>query len=1147
MNRILFVFALSILSLLYLSAQEPVINEVMTANASSVMDVSYYNFTEWVEIYNPSGQTRSLSGYYLSNDPAYPSKWKIPNISIPANGYAVIWFDKINGGTHANFRLRSNRELILLCNSNGTVIDSVRVEFPYRNHSYGRYPDGSTTWRYFQSPSHGKANKEGFVGWRAPVPSFSHPAGRYNVAFTLSLTPSDAAFTIRYTTDGSEPVETSELYGAPFAINKTTTVKARCFAAGSVASEVVVNTYFIKEHNFTLPVVSLSLDPIYLYDNTIGIYTDGTNGITGNCASSPMNWNRDWERYGHIEYFLADGSTRVVNTGAGVKIAGGCSRGSAQKSFGIYFRDKYGADNIRYPLFESKQADRFKSFMLRNSGNDFNRTMFQDAMMQALLIGEMDIDYNAYTPSVAYLNGQYWGIMNTREKITEGYFLSNYGLDEDSIDFLENERVLIAGSSADYTKLINYVNNNSLSFAAHYEWVKSRMDIEEYINYQIAQIYSANTDWPGNNIKYWKPKRAGAKWRWIIYDMDFGFGLYTGADHNTLEFATATGISGWPNPDWSTLLFRKLLQNDEFKNRFIDKFNVYIYSIYNPVRVNRIIDSLKNIISAEIPYHFNRWGGSVSNWNNNINVSRDFAAQRPAYMMNHLQSFFGLSSPHSLKISSNLHNPSFVSVNDVVIHDTLYEGSFFGGRTLKIKALSGKNYRFKQWTMRYSSTEHATFITANSSWKYLDTGIQPASTWKNSAFDDSGWKSGRGQLGYGEDDEATILDYGGNPDNKHITYYFRKKFTVVDPAGFNKMTINLLLDDGAVIYLNGKEVARYNMPAVTVTGSTLASSAIATENIYYALTISGISLLAGENLMAVELHQNSATSTDISFDLYVSASRLTGTSENTSVNPELSLTLSSDLSLVAEFERNDVISNLFINEICTKNTLFPDDEYEYEDWIEIYNAGSDTVNLSDLYFTNDLSNPTMFRISNKIPEITKVPPQSFKLLWADGESEEGLLHLDFKLEKDGGQVGVAHTSATGIYYIDSLEYPAQKTDYSYGRYADGTKRWFMLSGMTPGKSNVYNEITDTEDLSHTRLYPNPADQVLAVDFGEVLAEPATLVIYSVLGREMLRTEFEKGMSGGPLDISLLDEGFYLVRISNGLSIHTAKIMKKTIR
>ncbi|MBN2762905.1 MAG: CotH kinase family protein, partial [Bacteroidales bacterium] len=1019
---------------------------------------------------------------------------------------------------------------------------SVRVEFPFQNCSYGRYPDGSVTWKLYKQHSQGGSNSETFINWKAPEPEFSHKAGRYSIAFSLTLTAPGSGYTIRYTTDGSEPVESSPSYSYPVSVNKTTTVKARCFAPGLSPGNVVANTYFIKEHTFNLPVISLSLDSKYLWDNAIGIYTNGTNGITGNCSDSPMNWNRNWERYAHVEYFLRDG-TRIINTGAGLKIAGGCSRGFEQKSFGVYFRDKYGADNVRYPLFRSKQADRFKALMLRNSGNDFNRTMIQDALMQTLLIGEMDIDYNAYTPSVVYLNGEYWGIMNTREKINEAYFITNYGLDEDSIDFLENNQSVLAGSAADYNALNNYITNNDLSVTAHYQYVKDRIDIDEYMNYQIAQIYVGNTDWPGNNVKFWKPKKTGGKWRWIIYDTDFGFGLYDNADHNTLTFALETNGPGWPNPPWSTLLFRKLLQNEEFKNQFIDRFSIYIYSIFNPARVNKIIDSLKLDISEEIPYHFNRWGGNTTNWTNNINVARNYAEQRPAYMMSYLQDYFGLTAPHGLKIQTNHHQYPFVSLNDVVINDTVYNGQYFGDRTIKIRALPDKNYSFKQWKLRYSDTETITFITSNSEWHYLDDNTQPDATWTAQGFDDSGWKTGNGQLGYGDGDETTTLDYGGDENNKTITYYFRKKFTVSDPTGLNNLTINLLLDDGAVIYLNGTEITRYNMPAGTINHGTFATSYIEDENVYHAIVIPDIVLSEGENVIAVELHQCSLTSSDIGFDLNASATRLLGTSEETNSNTELTMTLSSDLELFAEFEKNDVINNLYINEICTKNNIFPDDEYEYDDWIELYNSGDDTLNLAGLYLTNNLSLPTLFRISGNVPAMTQMPPDSYLVLWADGQSEQGVLHLDFKLAKDGGQVGLAHSTANGIYYIDSLRYPEQKTDYSYGRYADGTDRWFLLAGMTPGHPNIYTEIAETENLSLTVLYPNPVNNILNIAFGAPLEKPATLIIYSVPGHEIIHKTIETGTILESIDVSWLDKGIYFITISHEQSTFTTKILK----
>ncbi len=149
-----------------------------------------------------------------------------------------------------------------------------------------------------------------------------------------------------------------------------------------------------------------------------GIYVEGTNGVEGFCYGK-TNWNQEWERQATFEYFTPDG-IKKISTDAGIKINGGCSRTNPQKSLGVYFRDKYGPDEIKYPLFNSKNVDRFKSIMLRNSGNDFNRTQMQDAMMQTLIMGQMDIDYMAYTPAALYLNGAYWGVQNIREKSSVG-------------------------------------------------------------------------------------------------------------------------------------------------------------------------------------------------------------------------------------------------------------------------------------------------------------------------------------------------------------------------------------------------------------------------------------------------------------------------------------------------------------------------------------------------------------------------------------------------------------------------------------------------------------------------------------------------------------------------------------------------------
>jgi hypothetical protein len=1115
----------------------------MTSNASALLDESFYNYSEWVEIYNPSDKSKNLSAYYLSNDPALPFLWKMPSITISARGYKVIWFDKMNTGFHASFRLRSNREMLVLTNASGTVVDSVRVEFPYQNCSFGRNPDGSSNWYYFSQSTQGGSNVSAPVYQQAPAPEFSIPGGRYAGTQSVTLSVPQAVYTIRYTLDGSEPTEASTQYTKPISISKTTALKARSFGYGMVSSPVIANTYFIKEHAFTLPVVSLSMDPDFLWDPTLGIYVEGTNGIEGYCYGA-ANWNQEWERNAYIEYFMPGGE-RIIQTGAGVKIAGACSRTAAQKSFSVSFRDKYGADNIRYPLFQSKAIDRFTSIMLRNSGNDWNRTMFHDAMMQALVIGQMDIDYNAYTPSVVYLNGEYWGILNTREKINEGYIYSNYGLNEDSIDMLELDQVVVSGSGEDYAGLIDFISSSDLSSQANYSYVTDRIDIEEYINYMIVQIYSGNTDWPGNNIKYWKSSEPGSKWRWILYDLDFGFGLYgRGAADNTLEFAAEPNGPGWPNPPWSTLLFRKLLENETFRTEFVDKFTVYIHSIYNPTRVNRIIDSLQQIIADEMPYHLNRWGGSMDSWENNVGVARQYASARPANVMGHLQEFFSLEDPHTINIRSNYHQAPFLSLNDITIHDNVWEGSYFGNRQIRIKALSDKNYRFKQWKIVNVKHEPIELVSKHSSWKYLDDNSIPLATWKNLTYNDGYWKTGNGQLGFGDGDETTILSYGNDPANKYITYYFRKKFTISDTANITGLTLDLLLDDGAVVYLNGKELKRYNMPEGYINRNTFALNSNTLETKYYHFDINDFELYPGENILAVELHQYSVTSADASFDMALGAVRTTGTSEYTSNLAELKMVVNSSMELYAEFEKIKAINNLYINEICSKNSLYADEWNEYDDWIELYNAGDDTIDLAGLFLTNDLAFPTLFGISGNVTTQTIMPPHSFKIIWADGQPEQGVVHLDFKLDNDGGQIGIAHVSQGKTYYIDSLIYPDQKSGYSYGRYIDGSDRWFLLAGMTPGSSNVYLEAETLEDLGRTIVFPNPATDILHIAFDRPVLSPLNVSFYSVVGQEVLKRVVSPGSSQASFDISSFGSGIYIVTLSNEMLTHTTKFIKK---
>jgi hypothetical protein len=1119
-----------------ISAQQVMINEIMTANTSCVLDPAYYNYSEWIELYNPGSQSVLISGYQLSNDPSNPGLWKFPSATyITAKGFIVIWMDKLNTGLHTNFRTRSDDEYIFLSNVNGVLLDTVHVHRMFSNVSYGRNPDGASNWDLFQTPTPGMKNTGSTVTDRSPEPVFSLPGGRYGSSQTVTLTNPGTTGKIYYTTNGSEPGLNSTIYSGPFSVTKTSTIKARIIETGKAFGRTVTNTFFIREHKFTLPVVSVSTDPINLWDPMKGIYVEGTNGIEGFCYGK-TNWNQDWERQATFEYFTPEG-TKKISTDAGIKINGGCSRTNPQKSLGVYFRDKYGPDEIRYPLFNSKDVDRFKSIMLRNSGNDFNRTQMQDAMMQSLIIGQMDIDYMAYSPAALYLNGVYYGVQNIREKSSSDYLYTNYGLDPDSVDLLESYASVIEGDNQDYVPIISFLNSNNLTSTQNYNFVTSRIDMESYIDYQIAEIYFANLDWPGNNDKYWKSKSPGSKWRWLLYDTDFGFGLYTTPDHNTLAFATEAQGPDWPNPPWSTLFLRKLLGNADFKKRFVDKFNVYIYSTFNPVRVNAIIDSLSRNIAAEMPYHFLRWGGSMGAWEYNLDVDRDFGNRRPAYMMQYLKSYFGLSPVVPLRVNSNLHENELFAINNIVIHDTLFSGSFFGNREVKLKAFPGCSKTFNHWEIASYNVLRKEQVSASSQWQYYDLGTEPPLQWTSSQFDDSSWKTGTARFGYGNGGEATTIDFGPDANNKYITSYYRKRFIADDTTGTDSLIVYAAVDDGAVLYLNGSEMVRINMPAGTVTSSTLAIGMPVNENTLLAYLADKKQLKVGENILAAEVHQISPASSDISFDAKLVLIIKEELTNETYTNPEVVLNLQAATYCKAFFDEMPVLHHLYINEFCAKNTLISDEAGEFDDWIELYNAGQDTVNLSGLYLTNSLLEPLAYKIPAARNSETLLPPGEYKILWADGSPEEGTLHLDFNLDKSGGEIAVVELLQGKPVILDSVVYTQQYTDYSYGRYGDGTSRWFVLSAMTPGESNLYTYLPELPKDDDIEIYPNPVSELLEIRLIKPDVNGLDISIIDQLGREKIHQSIDG--YGGQVDVSELPPGIYMVRIkgTDGSFVH----------
>ena len=1089
------------------------------------MDESY-NYSMWVELYNPSTTTAyNQSVYYFTDDLKEPKKWQPVSKLIGTRGYSVLWFERSDRTGHANFKLKPEGGILYLLNANGQLIDNVFYPEQYRNVSYGRVTDGSLQWTYFEQYSSGTTNNgKKSASERCAKPVFVTKGGFYNTPIYVSLASPMTGDTIYYTLNGAEPTRSHTRYtpGAAIGISRTSIIRARCFSRNKLSSDIASCTYFVGERNFKLPVVSVVTEQKNLTDNTIGIYVVGINGITGNGMDTPANWNQDWDRAANIELYDTTNVSRI-NQEVDIRIAGGWTRMNGQKSLILNPTKKYGDNKFDYDIFKAtKPGMKYKSIMIRNSGNDFDHSMMRDGYMQSLVMKRMNLDCIAYEPAVCFMNGVYYGIQNLRERSDEDFVYSNYGYDEDEIMLLESWKM---SSDVEFLKLSNYVTNSDITQKAVYDNVCTMMDMENFMDYFLTEIYLRNTDWPHNNVKTWK-KKDGGKWRWILYDTDFGYNIWdNNHTHNTLTWALGEHSGSDPaKAPWSTLLLRRLVLNETFKKRFIDKFAIQISSTFEVNRANAILDSLAAKIRTEIVYHKNKWG-SGRDFNTDISIMKGFSTNRPTSMMNFIGARF-LNNPGTAEIRISSNNPKATyKFNAETIQDAQINLKHFRNQNYTLEANSVPGYTFKQWEIPSNSTLQ-TLIANGSSWKYWDGNATPATNWFSNAFSDLSWKSGNAPLGYGGLGHTTTVSYGSDSNNKYPTAYFRKTVNITKLASKDNFLISTLVDDGAAVYVNGTEVGRVNMPVEALTFNTYSTTY--NNGITGTFAVPKNLLVEGDNVIAVEVHQTGATSSDLIFNLQLTCSIL-GESQ-VILSPVYTSTLSNSGSIRAIYEKNsgedpDKDLLVVINEIVASNSLIADEYGQYDDYLEIYNNGTREVNIAGWYLSDTPANPTLHQIPATNPALTTIPAKGRLVIRADGEPAQGELHANFKLSKDGETVTLSRLNFLAeLTVMDAVTFPYMEQNMSYSRIPDGSDTWRIV----PPTCNLTNgDWSSTEDIRVlARIYPTLVDNYLTIEN----VQNKLIRIINLTGKVMMQqTCNEETMI---LELSHLQPGVYILTAGN---------------
>ena len=704
-----------------------VINELMQSNVDCIMDDLNEFPDSWVELYNSGNEAVNLKDYKIGAKDKPGKAWQLPNKTLSAKDYVVVYCDKEESGLHTDFRLETGKDGNVYLFQGDEIVDKIEKlgKMPAPNIAYGRKTDGADEWGYQATATPGKANCGQTCTDILGEPVFSQKGCVFtsskNIRLSLSMpeeTPEGTV--IRYTTDGKEPTATSTLYQSPIYINSNKVIRAKLFCDDYLSPISTAQSYIFLGRDMTISVISIVTDDRYMNDNAIGIIKNNPNKEN----------KKDWRRPINIEMFDAPGSESVINQLCETRVMGGQSREHPLKSLAVYANKRFGVKRFEYEFFPDQKPGLtdFKSIMLRNAGNDFGGLYMRDAIIQRVMAENADIDWQAWRPAVIFLNGTYKGMLNIRERSNDDNIYTNYkdesgnGLEDiDMIEISQENSQMVeelkAGTLDNYNAFKAFYNQAGHTLD-EYEQI---MDCQEFINIMIMNLYYCNLDFPGNNIVVWRPTADGGRWRWIAKDTDFGLGLYgRNANYNTIEWIYNHNYdpnNNWANTSQATQLFRSLMADADFKRKFIDQAAIYMGDFLNERGTRAIWDPMADLVKPELVKHREEnsgggWWGWHPNYeqeiNNEINNARNWLSQRTNYFYTHMANYYRLGTPTPLVVNKDMAEEVTTIINGVALRNADFDGKFFANRQLTVEA-EGSGYRVVMgWKVEQTANNNTT-------------------------------------------------------------------------------------------------------------------------------------------------------------------------------------------------------------------------------------------------------------------------------------------------------------------------------------------------------------------------------------------------------------------------------------------------------
>ena len=671
-----------------------VINEVMQSNVDVIMDDLNQFPDSWIELYNDDSVAVDITDYSVGLSRQFVESFPLSDsVVIDSAGHYLIYCDKESQHNHTDFRLETEDACtIYLFDRAEQIVDSLVVPaLDVPNVAYGRVHDADSLWAYFRIPTPGTPN----IGVTSSVflakPNVSVKGGIFPYDTTLyvavSLPKSAPVNTvIRYTLNGSEPTEQSSLAPDTIVIQTSTVLKLKTFNDSAISKPSKVNSYIFLDRKQTLPIIALTIDSLYLWDDEIGIYTTGTyhenhpdvlSDVGGVPTVYQENYYYNWRRPTNFEYFVLDDDEAVVNQLCESRIAGNVNRYHDVKAMSLYANKRFGTKRFSYKFWENKDIQKVKSIRFRNAGEEYSATYFRDALSQCSFGRKINLDYSEYQPAVLFINGEYFGMLNVREQTNEDYVWQNY----DKLEDIDMTDWANTGNIASWDSLMAMVVDS----VSGYKDFDSVVDMSEFLDFMVATCLYANVDFPANNMVAWRNRSNGGKWRWLMHDFDSALGLQYAYDYNYLDYLLeerdSVDRSRCTYNEYSSLIYKRLMKFPENINRFVDRSSVYMATFLNVENGKKMIDDFMSNISTEFRIFEEKQNRAVfGTWDQATEYLALWYENRIPYFYSHMSRYWSLGDT----VSAVIEGKNDIYVNNVKLDGNRYDGLYFKNRHLVV-------------------------------------------------------------------------------------------------------------------------------------------------------------------------------------------------------------------------------------------------------------------------------------------------------------------------------------------------------------------------------------------------------------------------------------------------------------------------------